>query len=121
VDTAALLALATSGAPNVFLGSDSAPHPQARKESACCAAGVYSGPAVLEHYAMVFEAAGALPRLEHFAASAGADFYGLPRNRKRVTLEKRPWTMPATVPFGETVAVPWRAGEMMSWQVVDVS
>ena len=120
-DTKALLALATSGAPHVFLGSDSAPHAQSRKENACCAAGVYSGPAVLEHYTAIFEAAGALDRLEHFAAHAGADFYRLPRNSRRVALEKRPWTLPTTVPFGETVAVPWRAGDTLAWQVVGVS
>ncbi len=44
----ALLEAATSGNPKFFLGTDSAPHARAAKESACGCAGCYSAPAALE-------------------------------------------------------------------------
>ncbi|HXF45973.1 MAG TPA: dihydroorotase [Burkholderiaceae bacterium] len=113
----ALLAAATSGNPRFFLGTDSAPHPKAEKESACGCAGCFTAAAALELYASAFEAAGALDKLEAFAAFNGADFYGLPRNRGTVTLEKRPWTVPAELKFGDSVLVPLAAGETLSWQV----
>ena len=94
-DRRALLAAATSGDPHFFLGTDSAPHPRAEKESACGCAGVYSAPIALELYAEAFAAAGALDRLEGFASHHGADFYGLPRNRGAVELAAERWTVPA--------------------------
>jgi len=58
----ALLAAATSGSPRFFLGTDSAPHEQGAKESACGCAGCFSAPFALEFYAQAFESAGALDR-----------------------------------------------------------
>ncbi len=116
-DREALLAAIARGDPRFFLGSDSAPHPRHRKEAACCAAGVYSGPAVLSHYAEVFEDAGCLPRLEAFASIFGADFYGLPPNETRIALVRTPSVVPASRPLGPDEAVPWRAGETLRWAV----
>jgi dihydroorotase len=117
VDREALLAAAISGDPRFFLGSDSAPHPRKRKESACCPAGVYTGAATLALYAEAFEQAGALARLQAFASEFGADFYGLPRNTRALELVREPWRVPTEVPFGDDVAVPYRAGETLGWQV----
>ena len=116
---AALLAAATSGDPRFFLGTDSAPHAQHSKESACGCAGCYSAHAAIELYATVFEQAGALDRLEGFASFFGADFYGLPRNREQITLEKKNWSVPASYPFGAEQLVPLAAGEILTWQLVD--
>ncbi|MBL8325926.1 MAG: dihydroorotase, partial [Rubrivivax sp.] len=69
----ALVRAATSGSPQFFLGTDSAPHAVAMKEQSVCGAGCYTAPAALELYAEAFEAAGALPRLEGFASHFGAD------------------------------------------------
>ena len=113
----ALVAAATGGSPKFFLGTDSAPHAAHTKENACGCAGCYSAPVALPLYAEVFEAAGALDRLEGFASHFGADFYGLPRNGDKVTLTREPWTVPAEYPFGEHRVVPLRAGETMSWRV----
>jgi dihydroorotase len=82
----ALVEVATGGNPKFFLGTDSAPHAKAAKESACGCAGIYTAHAALELYAEAFEAAGALDRLEAFASFHGPDFYGLPRNRESVSL-----------------------------------
>lgn len=114
---AALVAAATSGNPRFFLGTDSAPHATPTKEAACGCAGCYSAHAALELYAEAFDAAGALDRLEGFASRFGADFYGLPRNRETVTLERSEWTVPAEYPYGNDTIVPLRAGETMRWRL----
>ena len=114
----ALVAAATSGDAKFFLGTDSAPHARHAKEAACCGAGCYSAPLALELYAEVFEAAGALDRLEAFASEHGARFYGLPLNENSVTLERTDWTVPPEFPFGPDSVVPLRAGETMRWRVV---
>lgn len=114
---AAVLEAAISGDPKFFLGTDSAPHPRGAKHSACGCAGIFSAHAALELYAEAFEAAGALDRLEGFAAHHGADFYGLPRNRDTVTLERRSWPVPESYPFGDDRLVPLRAGELVPWRL----
>jgi dihydroorotase len=112
----ALLRAATGGSPKFFLGTDSAPHAAALKEQSVCGAGCYTAPAALELYAEAFEAVGALDRLEAFASFHGADFYGLPRHRDTVTLQREPWTLPETLPFGDALIKPLRAGETLNWR-----
>lgn len=114
----ALLAAATSGNPKFFLGTDSAPHARHAKETACGCAGIYTAHAAIELYAEVFEAMGALSRLEAFASFHGADFYGLPRNRDRLTLVRETWTVPRELAFGQDTLVPLRAGETVAWRLV---
>jgi dihydroorotase len=115
---AALLQAVASGTPRIFLGTDSAPHARHTKENACGCAGVFSAHAALELYAQAFEAAGALEKLEAFAAFHGADFYGLPRNTDTVTLAKEGWEVPAHYPFGSDVLVPFGAGERLPWRLM---
>jgi len=110
-----LVEAATSGNPRFFLGTDSAPHPKGEKETDCGCAGCYTALNALELYAEAFEDAGRLDRLEAFASHFGADFYGLPRNRDTVTLQRRATTVPAELPFGDTTVVPLRAGEPLRW------
>jgi dihydroorotase len=111
----ALVAAATSGSPKFFLGTDSAPHARHTKESDCGCAGLYTAHAGIELYAEVFEAEGALGRLEGFASCHGPAFYGLPVNTDRVALEKRPWVVPAELAFGAHALVPMRAGGTVAW------
>jgi dihydroorotase len=118
-DRLALVEAATSGDPRFFLGTDSAPHARHTKEAACGCAGIFSAHAGIELYAEVFEAAGALDRLEGFASRFGADFYGLPHNTDRITLVREPWTVPARYPFGADELVPMRAGETIAWRLAD--
>ncbi|WP_104203476.1 dihydroorotase [Billgrantia saliphila] len=116
----ALLAAATSGSGKFFLGTDSAPHAQGDKESACGCAGAYTAPAAIEFYATAFEEAGALDRLEGFASHFGPDFYGLPRNADTVTLVREAWALPASLPYtGGQRIVPLQAGETLSWKLKD--
>jgi dihydroorotase len=113
----ALLEAVAGGTPRIFLGTDSAPHARHAKEAACGCAGIFSAHAALELYAQAFEAAGALAKLEAFAAFHGADFYGLPRNTGTVTLVKESWEVPEHYPFGSDVLVPLGAGTRLPWRL----
>jgi dihydroorotase len=113
----ALVRAATSGNPKFFLGTDSAPHARADKETLCGHAGIYTAHAAIELYAEIFERAGALDKLEAFASFYGADFYRLPRNAGSITLRKEIWTVPGEIPFGAATLVPLRAGETVGWRL----
>lgn len=113
----ALMAVVAEGHPRFFLGTDSAPHSRLAKESACGCAGIYSAPLALPLYAEAFDAVGALARLEGFASHFGADFYRLPRNADSITLVRQPWQVPDSYPYGATTLIPFRAGEILNWQV----
>jgi dihydroorotase len=112
-----LVEAATSGNRRFFLGTDSAPHPKGEKETDCGCAGCYTALNAIELYAEAFEDAGRLDRLEAFASHFGAEFYGLPRNSGKATLQRQPTTVPAELPFGATTVVPLRAGESLRWSL----
>jgi dihydroorotase len=113
----ALVKAATSGSDKFFLGTDSAPHAAQLKEQSVCGAGCYTAPAALELYAEAFEAAGALNRLEGFASLHGPAFYGLPTNEERVMLRRQRWQLPESLPFGDALIKPLRAGETLNWKL----
>ena len=114
----ALVKAATSGNSKFFLGTDSAPHAKQTKEAACGCAGMYTAHAAIELYAEAFEAANALEKLESFASFYGADFYGLPRNTSKITLEKSSWLVPNSLPLGDDSLVPLRAGQQIHWKML---
>lgn len=116
-DRAALVQAATSGNPKFFLGTDSAPHARHTKETACGCAGMFTAHAAIELYAEIFDTTGALDRLEAFASFHGPDFYRLPRNRRKITLTRKAWTVPASYPFDQTELIPYRAGESVRWSL----
>lgn len=105
----ALVEAATSGDARFFLGTDSAPHATHAKESACGCAGVFTAPNTMSCLAQVFEAEGALDKLEAFASLNGPAFYGLAPNDRWLTLIKQQEAVsyPASLPVanGETVTV----------------
>ena len=106
--------LATSGLPNVFLGTDSAPHERHAKESSCGCAGIFNAPFALESYATVFEEEDALDKFEAFASVNGARFYGLPLNEDLVMLERAEVEVPHEIDGG---IVPFHAGETLGWRL----
>lgn len=113
-----LLEVATSANPKFFLGTDSAPHAQDKKENACGCAGCYTAPIALQLYAEAFEQVGKLERLEGFASHFGADFYGLPRNTDTITLIKQDYSVPDSFDYMDNQRlVPLRAGETLSWSI----
>lgn len=113
----ALQQAALSGNPKFFLGTDSAPHAQDKKETACGCAGCYSAPAAIELYAELFELFDAMDKFEDFASHFGADFYGLPRNEDSITLSKQRWQVPAQVEIAGQDFVPYWANDFLTWKL----
>ena len=113
----ALRKAATWGSPKFFLGTDSAPHAQSEKESACGCAGIFNAPYALESYAAVFEEEGALDKFEGFASLHGPAFYKLPVNEDMVTLRKVATMVPESIDCAGTPFVPFHAGEELSWRL----
>ncbi len=114
----ALRRAATSGSPQFFLGTDSAPHEVHRKESSCGCAGIFNVPFALESYVTVFDEEGALDQFEAFASLNGPRFYGLPVNEGTVTLQRSAHHVPAMYEHGEIKLVPFHAGDELGWKLV---
>eukprot|EP00475_Leptophrys_vorax_P029105 TRINITY_DN4248_c0_g1_i1.p1 TRINITY_DN4248_c0_g1~~TRINITY_DN4248_c0_g1_i1.p1 ORF type:complete len:691 (-),score=175.94 TRINITY_DN4248_c0_g1_i1:2106-4178(-) len=124
-DRLALVGAVVSGNPKFFLGTDSAPHTRNAKE--CCKgkAGCYTAHNALEFYAETFDAAGALSRLPAFASVFGPRFYGFKANPsysqaryvRILTRSGAPRTVPEEIQFGDSVVVPLRSGEKVSFDL----
>ena len=110
----ALRAAATSGSPKFFLGTDSAPHVAAAKETACGCAGIFNAPYAMESYVTVFDEEEALDQLEGFASEHGPRFYGLPLNEGTITLERGETIVPVSL----NGIVPFLAAENLAWRMV---
>ncbi|MCX7026121.1 MAG: dihydroorotase [Spirochaetes bacterium] len=110
-DRRALRLAAFSGSPKFFFGSDSAPHPRNRKESASAPGGVYSAPTAIPALAGLFEAEGTLAALPGFLAQFGAAFYGLASPSGYIELLKCDWVVPGEIDG----VVPMCAGEKLAW------
>ena len=115
----ALQQAAISGNPKFFAGTDSAPHAQGLKESACGCAGVYSAPFALAMYAQLFEQFDQLKQLDAFMSRFGADFYRLPHSAEQIELIQTPQLIPETLPFGQTHVVPLAAGSTLEWSICE--
>lgn len=111
-DRDALVELVTKGHPKVAFGSDSAPHPRAKKEGPVCAAGCFTAPIALQLVTELFEKHGALDKLSAFVCDNARSIYGITPPKKTVTLRKQPFTIPAVYP-GEIV--PMWAGKTIGW------
>jgi len=113
----ALIRAATSGNPQFFLGTDSAPHSKGQKEQACGCAGIYTAPYALALYAEIFAQAGAVDQLAAFSTHNAAAFYGLPVSDTLLTLEETPQLVVDTLEFGKEIVVPFKAGQQLAWSV----
>jgi dihydroorotase len=120
-DRLALRKAATSGEACYFLGTDSAPHPYAKKVSTTGIPGMFNAPVAIETYAQVFEEEGALDKLEAFASLNGPKHYRMPPNEEKITLEKTSWTAPEEVKVigPDERALIYRGGETISWKIVN--
>ena len=116
----ALLDAATSGNSCYFLGTDSAPHADDAKESACGCAGIFSATNTMSCLAEVFEGAGALDKLEGFTSLFGPKFYGLAPNTDRITLTKgEPVNFPSHISTGAGPVTVFDPGIDLHWKVAD--
>lgn len=121
----ALLSAIQSGNRKFFLGTDSAPHTQDKKETDCGCAGIFSAHAAIEFYASVFDQLGIIEKLEAFSSFNGADFYGLQRNTKRIRLIKQKQQIIDTIEINqENISsspkriIPLLAGDNIDWQML---
>lgn len=114
-DRDALIEAATSGNPKFFLGSDTAPHAKEKKECAKGACGVYTAPILPQLLAEIFEKHKALGKLKSFSSGFGCSFYRLPHIDEMITLVKEEWEVPKQ--YGSVV--PFRAGQTLSWKLMD--
>ena len=114
----ALVEAAVSGDPRFFLGTDSAPHPDARKLEPCGCAGIFTATNTLSCLAEVFEAAGRLDKLEAFTSLNGAAFYRLPPNDGTITLVRGdPVAYPASIATGDGPVTVFDPGFPLHWHV----
>jgi len=122
-DRQALRKAATSGEVCFFLGTDSAPHPVAKKLAVNGIPGLFNSPVAIETYAKIFDEEGALHNLEAFASLNGPKHYRLPPNEETITLERSPWTAPQEVKVDgpDERALVYRGGETIEWRVVSTS
>lgn len=117
----ALLAAATSGEGRFFLGTDSAPHNDNDKESACGCAGCFSAPNALSCLGHIFEQAGALDHLDSFLSKNGAQHYGFAQNSDEIMLEKRddPVDIAQKIPNMDKKISIFDPGFALHWHVVN--
>ncbi len=115
----ALLAAAGSGNPRFFAGTDSAPHSQAAKESACGCAGIYSAHSAIELYAEAFEQIDRLENFESFMSLNGPAFYQLPKNSGSISLQKKEWQLPQALPYPAGSLIPFKAGQILQWKLLN--
>jgi len=119
-DRQALRRAATSGEPCYFLGTDSAPHPVAKKLSVNGIPGIFNAPVAMATYTKIFEEENALDRLEAFASLNGPKHYGLAPNTETITLEKKSWQPleEIKIPGPDERALVYKGGETVTWQVI---
>jgi dihydroorotase len=116
-----LVAAATSGDARFFLGTDSAPHVDAAKESACGCAGCFTATHCMSLLAQVFEQEDALDRFEGFASVHGPGFYRLPVNAETLTLTRQdaPVVNPAGIDTPDGRVTLFDPGFPLHWRAAD--
>ncbi len=119
----ALRAAATSGDARFFLGTDSAPHADASKQTACGCAGIFSAINTMTCLAHVFEEEKALDRLEAFTSLNGPAFYDLPPNEARMVLKRAadPIALPPRIETGEGPVTVFDPMFPIHWFVADAA
>ena len=116
----AVLNAAISGNPKFFLGTDSAPHKRAEKESSCGCAGIYSAFNAIEIYAEIFDQNNAIEKLENFCSKFGADFYKLNQNKEKLKLTRSKNKVPTVIKIGNGDVVPLMAGQEIGWNCSNI-
>ena len=113
IDRDALIEAATSGCPNFFAGSDSAPHSKPR-DGIQTKWGSFSAPVFAAVVAREFAKVGKLDRLGDFMSRFGPAFYGLEPSKENITLIKQDWVVPSII----GTVVPLCAGETLPWKLL---
>lgn len=115
-DLDALLNVALEAHPKVMFGSDSAPHPQNKKEASHCAAGVFTAPIALQLLCEIFDQYDKLDNLQAFVSDNAQSIYGICPEFKEVTLVQKEFVVPEK--YGNVV--PMYAGSAIGWSIESV-
>ena len=115
-DLDALLNIALEAHPKVMFGSDSAPHPQNKKEASHCAAGVFTAPIALQLLCEIFDQYDKLDNLQAFVSDNAQSIYGICPEFKEVTLVEKEFVVPEK--YGDVV--PMYAGSAIGWSIESV-
>lgn len=116
-DREALRKVALNAHPKVMFGSDSAPHPQHAKESCGCAAGVFTAPIALQVLTELFMEHSTLKNLQAFVSDHAKAIYNhIKVPHKTVTLEKKPFVVPAKYDN----VIPMYAGETLAYSILEI-
>ena len=116
----AVLNAAISGNPKFFLGTDSAPHKRAEKESSCGCAGIYSAFNAMEIYAEIFDQNNAIEKLENFCSKFRADFYKLDQSKEKLKLTRSKNKVPTVIKIDNDDVVPLMAGQEIGWNCSNI-
>ena len=116
-DKQALLEVALNAHPKVMFGSDSAPHPQHKKEACGCAAGVFTAPIALQVLCDIFDSQGKLENLQDFISDNAQRIYGICPTFKEVILTKHDFVVPQKY----ADVVPMYAGQTIPWSIESVN
>ncbi|MEA3522856.1 MAG: dihydroorotase [Campylobacterota bacterium] len=115
-DREALLHVALNAHPKVMFGSDSAPHPQHKKEACGCAAGVFTAPIALQVLCELFDKHDKIDNLQAFISDNAQSIYAICPEFKEVGLIEEDFTVPEK--YGEVV--PMYAGKTIRWSIESV-
>ncbi|KAI9355435.1 hypothetical protein DFJ73DRAFT_623688 [Zopfochytrium polystomum] len=122
-DREALRSIIKEKHPRFFLGTDSAPHPRHTKESAIGAAGVFTGPHVLQYLVNALDSFGALDAFHSFACENGRRFYKLlpiPSTARVIVMNRTPFKVASDISYVDDdgqnrTIVPYRAAKELSF------
>lgn len=110
-----LEAAVTGKNPRIFFGSDSAPHPLSKKSQPLPPAGIFTAPMALPMLAEIFTEANRMSNLADFVSRFGAEFYGLPEQKEKITLVPEPSLV--LIPTERDPVIPFYAGRHIKWSV----
>ena len=117
-DRAALRAAVFGGNAKIMFGSDSAPHPVAKKECAAAAGGIYSAPVALPMLAQLFAENNATEKLNAFVGGNARRIWNLPAATEKIVLENSPMRVPEFFECDDGArVVPLFAGTEIAWRV----
>ncbi len=112
-DREALIEAATSREKGIFFATDLAPHQD--KDPLDPKPGIYTYKMICL-LAKLFEERGKLENLGWFFSDSWADFCGLPKNKGRIVLHKKPWIMPEK---RRSIEV-FEGGEKVEWDIKSI-
>ncbi|BGI51019.1 MAG: dihydroorotase [Arsenophonus endosymbiont of Ceratovacuna japonica] len=107
----------TTDCKRFFLGTDTAPHTQNKKESACGCAGIFNAPTALAAYATVFNEMNAMENFEAFCSLNGAKFYGLPVNNGFIELKRKKIIFNNKISKDKNNLIPFLLHKNIKWEI----